>query len=198
MPTPSRPTTPSQTMTPPPDPLLVDSAAPEADCWNPDAAPDPNITMDTSYPPALASLVVEPWKPAHTSQHEFYELKQSIADEVLFQVKLHGNMPAFNDRKYMYSHSSDTWFSIYFLQDSTTCVLAMDLQRIKGRLPNNMVIYPQQPMPKTNLPLMVTRGEFKDSVVTKATLIPTRRPSRSLAVSPAEVCACQVEAFQDI
>ncbi|KAK1234688.1 hypothetical protein PQX77_002100 [Marasmius sp. AFHP31] len=117
--------------------------------------------MDISYPLALASLVVEPWKPTHTSQHEFYELERSIADEVLFRVKLHGNMPAFKDRKYMYSHSSDTWFLRYFLQDSTTCVLAMDWQRIKGRLPNNMVIYPQQPTPKTNLPLMVTHGEVQ-------------------------------------
>ncbi|KAJ8081588.1 hypothetical protein PM082_007433 [Marasmius tenuissimus] len=80
--TPSRATTPSQAMTPTPavtpplDPSLVDPAAPEADTWNPNAAPVSNDTTDVSSPPVLApsSLVDEQWKSTHTSHHEFYEL----------------------------------------------------------------------------------------------------------------------------
>ncbi|KAJ8092930.1 hypothetical protein PM082_023566 [Marasmius tenuissimus] len=65
---------------------------------------------------------------AHTSHHEFYKLDQSIADDVLFQVKLHGVMPAFKDKKYKYNESSSSWFLVYFLQDSggSPRVLAMD------------------------------------------------------------------------
>ncbi|KAJ8081356.1 hypothetical protein PM082_007191 [Marasmius tenuissimus] len=187
--TPSQVTTPTPAVMPPLDPSLADPAAPEADAWNPNAAPVSNDTTDVSSPPVLApsSLVNERWKSTHISHHEFYELERSIADKVLFQVKLDGRMPAFKDRKYMYSHISNTWFSIYFLRDSTMHVLAMDWQRIKGRLPREMVIYPQRPTQKTNLPLMVTRGEFKDSVVTKVAGVGTDLHVLPLVASTGDV-----------
>ncbi|KAL0057138.1 hypothetical protein AAF712_016233, partial [Marasmius tenuissimus] len=62
--TPSRATTPTPAVTPPLDPSLADPVAPEADAWNPNAAPVSNDTTDVSSPPVLApsSLVDERWK----------------------------------------------------------------------------------------------------------------------------------------
>ncbi|KAL0057222.1 hypothetical protein AAF712_016145, partial [Marasmius tenuissimus] len=116
-PTPSQVTTQTPAVTLPLGPSLTDPAALEADAWNPNAAPVSNDMTDVSSPLVLAPslLVVEQWKSTYTSHHEFYELEQSIADGVLLQVKLDSRMPAFKDQKYTYSHSSNTWFSIYFL-----------------------------------------------------------------------------------
>ncbi|KAL0057247.1 hypothetical protein AAF712_016117 [Marasmius tenuissimus] len=100
---------------------------------------NPATTVALEDPTSTPStLPLEPWRLAHASHHKFYELDPINADVVLFQVKLHG-----------------------------TRILAMDWQQIKGKLPNKMIVYPQRPTTKTNLPLIVTQGEFKDSIVTK-------------------------------
>ncbi|KAL0059191.1 hypothetical protein AAF712_014085 [Marasmius tenuissimus] len=115
-------------------PLLLDPTVSELDPWNPEASvaldvttiiPSPSPSVLPLPPP---TLVVEPWKLAHTSHHKFYELNRSINNNVLFQVKLHGVMPAFKDKKYKYNKSSSLWFLVYFLQDSggSPRVLAMD------------------------------------------------------------------------
>ncbi|KAJ8079787.1 hypothetical protein PM082_016609 [Marasmius tenuissimus] len=183
--------------TPPLDPtVLLDPTVSESDPWNPGASAALNVTTNVPSllpsmlpPPPPPTLVVEPWKLAHTSHHEFYELDRSIPDDVLFQVKLYGVMPAFKDKKYKYNKSSSSWFSVYFLQDSggSPRVLAMDWQRIKGRLPKEIVIFPQWPMQKTNLPLTATQGEFKDSVVTKVTGVGTNLHVLPLVASTGDV-----------
>ncbi|KAK1234458.1 hypothetical protein PQX77_002334 [Marasmius sp. AFHP31] len=162
---------PPRTVTPPPSkPSLIaaDSVVGETDPWAPEMSLDPGTA--TNSPPMPP---IKPWRSSHSSQHEFYELDQAVADDVLFLAKLQGTMPVFKDRKYKYNQGSALWFSVYFLVDSTTHTLAMDWQQIRRRLPNSMVIYPQWPTKNTNLPLFVTKGEFKDSVVTKVAGIGT-------------------------
>ncbi|KAK1219921.1 hypothetical protein PQX77_017315 [Marasmius sp. AFHP31] len=119
--------------------------------------------------PVTPPVVPERWKSAHATHHEFYELDRSIADLVSFQVKLQGTVSAFKNRKYTYSNKSSTWHSIYFREVHNPHLrkLALDWQRIRAWLPEDMIVYPQRPTKYTNLPLMVTQGEFKDAVVTK-------------------------------
>ncbi|KAK1229578.1 hypothetical protein PQX77_007357 [Marasmius sp. AFHP31] len=148
--------------TPPPDSnILVDSTG--------DSAWDPEVSQELSNMPVTLPIAPERWKSTHATHHEFYELDRSIADLVSFQVKLHGTVSAFKDRKYTYNTKSSTWHSIYFREIHNPYLrkLALDWQRIRAWLPEDIVVYPQRPTKNTNLPLMVTRGEFKNMVVTK-------------------------------
>ncbi|KAK1234265.1 hypothetical protein PQX77_002533 [Marasmius sp. AFHP31] len=150
---------PAREVTPPPDktPSIVSDEA----AW------DPNAEVEVSG--SLSSIPapnVEPWRTHHPSQHEYYELDATVADLVLFQVKLSGSIPDLKNHKYIYKENS-SWLSIHFFKHPAQRTLAIDWQRLKGRIPPKMIIHPHRPNQKTNLPLMVMRGEHKDEVVTK-------------------------------
>ncbi|KAK1218163.1 hypothetical protein PQX77_019166 [Marasmius sp. AFHP31] len=118
--------------------------------------------------PVALPIAPERWKLTHATHHEFYKWDRSIVDLVSFQVKLHGTVSAFKDRKYTYNTKSSTWHSIYLWEIHNLYLrkLALNWQRIRAWLPEDVVVYPQRPTKNTNLPLMVTRGEFKNMVVT--------------------------------
>ncbi|KAL0058840.1 hypothetical protein AAF712_014467 [Marasmius tenuissimus] len=109
--------------TPAPDPAApVD---PDADAWNPGVSQEPSGVI-------IPTAQINRWKSTHQTHHEFYELDWAMADLVSFQVKLHGTIPTFKDRKYTYNSKSSTWHSVYFRKAHNPDIrkLTLDWQRI--------------------------------------------------------------------
>ncbi|KAJ8075374.1 hypothetical protein PM082_019712 [Marasmius tenuissimus] len=148
-------TPPPEPATPPPEP-----ASTEPGPWAPEAE-QPSLMVPA---PSLAD---DWWRSTHPSHHQFYELDGLSVDQVQFQVKLEGVVPEFKNKAYTHNAKSSKWFSVYFRQGSGKRMLAMEWNHIKACVPRAMVIYPQHPNKKTNLPFIVLRGELKGSVVTK-------------------------------
>ncbi|KAL0571457.1 hypothetical protein V5O48_010509 [Marasmius crinis-equi] len=152
-------------LTPMPPPEQMRGATPtpegpidtkENSVWNPEA-PEP---LTTPHPlPSVGDL-------NHSSQHEFYELQSQDANHVKFQVKLDGTIAEFRNRKYTLLPKL-SWLSIFFRDVNGIHRLAIDWNNIKGLIPHDMVIHPQQPVAKTNLPFVGLQGEFKGMVVKK-------------------------------
>ncbi|KAK1215712.1 hypothetical protein PQX77_021655 [Marasmius sp. AFHP31] len=167
----SPPPAPARAVTPPLDPSTSvtrpsDLSTSDESVW------DPTFEQETPCTSAAPAPPVEWWKDHHPSQHEYYELESSEADEVLFQVKLSGVVPDLKGHKYTYNEKS-VWHNIHFFSYATRRTLSIDWQRLKGRIPPEMVIHPNRPTKNTNLPLMVMRGDLKGQVVTKVAGVAT-------------------------
>ncbi|KAJ8073154.1 hypothetical protein PM082_020023 [Marasmius tenuissimus] len=148
--------------------------------------PDPlPSTSRAATPPVETSSPTEPslstepssstkssiWTPTDTGPsaalHESYDLKAEVANLIFFQVKLTGHIPDLKNKKYTNNSTSKHWLSMYFWQAGNQCTLMLDWNRIKGRLPPEMVVHPQRLLKNTHLPLIVMWSNIKNQVVTK-------------------------------
>ncbi|KAK1217456.1 hypothetical protein PQX77_019893 [Marasmius sp. AFHP31] len=152
--------------TPPPtdpSPSTEPSSSTENSIWSPT---DPGES--SALVSALSTFVALVWwTSCHQSQHEFYDLDADVANLVFFQVELSGCIPDLKNKKYTNNPKSKHWLSLYFWQVGDRRTLTVDWNRIKGRLPLEIVVHPHRPLKNTQLPLIVTRGDMKNQVVTK-------------------------------